>query len=207
MSIEFEINVIDNATEVLDKIANTLAKLNEGLGETAVYADALTKSQVEFERAVGRTNLTLQQQQLNAIGALTAINTLSSGVRLLSLSIIRLNFLGEENKKTLMEIIAVFQLLAGVTSIIKAITLASRAMGSAEAILAKIETYRAVLKNPWMAMVAGAAIGTASAAGAYMLLGGNTTNQSNLNIYYQGPSSIQDANSRVVSQVIQGDKI
>lgn len=209
MGVNFEILATDNASATMDTIARKMATLNSQTKQMAKDNATILASvnkNIEVERKAQEEH---KKTQLNAIGALTAINTMASGVRLISTSVISLGFFSDETNEKIAKLIATFQLLAGVASLIKGVTLASEAMGIAETKVAVVETYRSILSNPLMMAVVGAGIGTAVGVGAYMGMSGNSNSSSsntNYNIYY-GSGSSQIDNTNTVKNVIKGDRI
>lgn len=209
MGVNFEVIATDNASATMDTIARKMATLTNQTKQMAkdnatilqsVNANLMVEKKAQEEH---------KKTQLNAIGALTAINTMASGLRLVSVSIMSLGLFSDETNEKIAKLIATFQLMAGVASLIKGVTLASEAMGIAETKVAVVETYRSILANPWMMAVVGAGIGTAVGVGAYMGLSGNSNSSSsntNYNIYY-GSGSSQIDNTNTVKNVIKGDRI
>lgn len=210
--VQFEINVIDNMSAVLDELAERTEGIHQTYGNAEAAAEQLREAQEKVKDSTNEVSDALMKQQINAIGAMTAINTLSSGVRMLSYSILRLDMVSEENRKTVMKLVAAFQLVAGAVSIVKAVTLATEALGLASLKVASVKAFTTALDNPLKVALIGGALAGVGVLGGYALAGGfskssSSTTETNLNIYYSEPSSDQDANSNVINQVLRGGRI
>lgn len=206
--VDFNITVIDNASAALDTISNRFKRTVTEIKYAEDYLGKVKEEQAKVQEEGKKTDESLKQNQINAIGTLTAINTLSSGVRLVSYSILRLDFVSEENRETVMKLVAAFQLLAGVVSIVKALTLATEAMGVASLKVAIVKTYTAILDAPWKAALVGGILGATAGVGAGLMMGGsNTSNNNTTNINYYQPTPEQDANNRIITQIVNGNRI
>ena len=73
--VQFEINVIDNMSAVLDELAERTEGIHQTYGNAEAAAEQLREAQEKVKDSTDEVSDALMKQQINAIGAMTAINT------------------------------------------------------------------------------------------------------------------------------------
>lgn len=153
--ISYVLRYVDNITPTVERIAD---------------------SQGILTTAVGRTSASIDSQRISFMSSVMAVRSLHMGFGAVIGSMHELGLTSDFTNKQLMKVNAVVGIVAGSFQMLRGGVQVLRMLQAAEAYLAGIETYRAVLKNPLMlgAMAMATSAG-AGVVGYYIGRGEGTT--------------------------------
>jgi len=180
-----------------DRFSN---KITEAGKETDEYRGKVMRLAAEQRNAaieIDGTTESILGQNNQAIKTMQAISALRTSVANVTENLTEMGLVTDENAARMRSLTSAVQTMVGVAQGFRLIKALSAGLEASQKKLAIIETFRAVMQNPWKAALIGLGVGAAAgaAAGFMMLGGGNTTNTTNNIIIENTPDNIQTGTS------------
>jgi len=150
--------------------------------------ERIAGSQYNLSVQVGKTTASVDSQNISFMSSVMAVRSLHMGFGAVISSMHELGLTSDFANKQLMKVNAVVGIVAGSFQMLRGGVQVLRMLQAAEAQLATIETYRAVLKNPLM--IGAMAMGLSAAAGVtgYFIGKGEGTTTVTQNVTFGGYS-------------------
>ena len=162
---------------LIDNISQTVARIEQAQGKLATQMDATTRRS--------------DDQSLSFLTQVQAVRSVDMGFRGLIGVIIQTGLVGEKTAKSLRTITYAIHGVSSAFQLLKGARMVLMQLQAAEIGLASVETYRAVLLNPFKLALVGLALGASAAAVGYYAgkssSGSTTTN----NITFSPPGDAQ----------------
>lgn len=180
-------------------------------GEIAAGADNATSSQQNLKQSIDNANKSIDSQNINFLTQLAAVTAVYGGMNMVSRGLETFGLVSDKGAEKLRKVSAAVGIMAGSFNMIRGAVKLVTALKNAEVVLAAVETYRAVLKNPAMLATVAIAGGAAGAVGGYMIGKGSggganaPTNSVTQNFTFSGGSQTdQRTMSRDVLEMMGG---